>query len=274
MNTKAALIFFGCLLQLISLAAFADNWVQYQDIMSRYYTFYDQKFSQITCLLEVQPLTGITEKVRQLATLKPDNLRISDTLSNYTMTLDKVNGLTFNNPTLSIDILSEQGMADPARVKLGIREMTDGFNRQVEGVDQQLKGIFGVYQKDKPENIKITKITETAQGDVIEYKQNNMTTTSTIHGDNIHTSSFNTHMSITADSYYQKTIGHKQLLNRLMLETKGPTGTTNVNSTVTYQKLGAIIFPKTMEEHATINSQGVQITLPITVNFANCKVKP
>ena len=252
--------------------AYADNWQQYQDIMSGYYTFDDQKFSQITCLLEVQPLTGFTEKIKQTFAFASDKLRISDTLDSYSMTLDKVNGITFHDPTLSIDILSDKGIADPALAKRGIHNVIDGFNMQVDGVDKQLKAIFIIYQKDKPGEITITKIEETTDGYIIESKQDKSNVTMTIHGDHIHLSSVNPYMSATTDSYYKKAGGNKQLLDRLTLAMKQPLESINGNSTFTYQKLGAILFPETIQEHVCMDSQGGQITAPITIHFADCKV--
>jgi hypothetical protein len=274
MKSKAVLILAACLLQLVSMRVFADNWSRYQQIMSRYYTFDDQQFSKITCLLQVQPLTEIAEKMRQLSSLKPGDLQVSDTLDNYTMTLDKTNGISFNNPTLRIELLSEKGMADPALVKHGIQQTIDGFNTQVSGVDQQLKGLFEVYRKDKPGEITIYKITKTNQGYVIASKQNNMTTVSTIQGVHIHTVSGSSAMSITADSYFKITpIDNKQLLHRFVLIVKQPTGSINNNSTLTYQKLGAILFPDTIQEQESIESMGGHATMPINIHFASCKAE-
>lgn len=272
MKSKVVLILATCLLQLVSMRVFADNWSRYQQIMSRYYTFDDQQFSKITCLLQVQPLTEIAEKMRQLSSLKPGSLQVSDTLDNYTMTLDKTNGVSFSDPILKIELLSEKGMADPALVKHGIQQTIDGFNTQVSGVDQQLKGLFEVYRKDNRGKITIDKITKTNQGYVIASKQNNMATVSTIRGFHIHTVSGSSAMSITADSYFKITpIDNKQLLRRLVLRIKQPAGSINASSTLKYQKLGTVLFPETIQEREDIESLGGQTTLPITIHFASCK---
>jgi hypothetical protein len=253
--------------------ASADNWQQYQNIMSRYYMYDDQKFSQITCVLEVQPLTGFVEKIKQTFASVPDKLRISDTLNSYTMTLDKKKGLTFHDPTLSIDILSEKSMTNPDLAKRGIHNMIDGFNTQVDGVNKQLKGIFEIYRKDKPGEITITKIEATTDGYFIESKQDKSNVSMTIHGDHVHSTSVNTYMSATADTDYKKTEGDKQLVDRLMLVVKQPLESINEDSTFTYQKLGTILFPETIQEHVTMTgSRGMQSTFPITIHFANCKV--
>jgi hypothetical protein len=138
--------------------ALADNWQQYEKIMDNYYALDKQDYKRITCMVSAPILDDSVKNIRQeLAPFKGD-FRIKDTVNQYSMYFDKSTGLHIDDPSFSIDILSEQGMKNPALVKQGISTITDGFNREVAGIDDEIKSIFESYTTSKKREVKIEKI--------------------------------------------------------------------------------------------------------------------
>lgn len=261
------------MLSLVSTAACADQWKQYSEIMDRYYHLDTQAFTRISCKVEAQPISGFVSQLRQQFSKMTDDLRMTDTLDSYTLVFDRTTGLSFNDPTLNIEVLSEKGMADPSRVRLGIQQVIHGFDGQVQGLDNQMKGLFEDYSSPKQTDMTITKITQDRDGAVIEFKKDAATGTDTIRGLAVHSVQSDPSMALTADSTYSKASDGKLILGKFSMQMKQPIQTTTIDEAMTYQTIEGILFPETIDAHAVISgAAGTQTSMVITVKLSGCKI--
>lgn len=258
---------------LVPTVGLADDWGQYQEIMDRYYHLDKQDFRQITCHVDLDILSDLVARLRQQFANMP-GLKLTDTLDDYTIHYDRDSGPKLNDPTLSITILSEQGMKDPERVKLGISQVENGFTHQVNGTDQQIQGLFSDYRSPDSKDIKIQKIEGRGDDLEIEAQQSGREDTMAIHGAAVHESTVASGISITTDSSYTKINGDKLILDKATMTMKQPVQTTSINYAFTYQTLGSIAFPNTINEHIVASAApGTQTSIVANVRFTNCQVK-
>ena len=259
---------------LFPAAAFADPWQQYTSVMSRYYYIDQQAFSQITCNIEAQPLRSSAEQIRQQLSGLTDKIRMTETLDSYRLIFDKKDGLSFKDPTVSIDILSEKGMADPAKVKRGVGEIVDGFNREVQGVDTQLKGLFDGYETTKQGDIAVDAVEITSDGAVLKYRKDGGSVTDTIRGAGAHTVQTLPGGSVTVDSSYKSVTGDKLILDGFDMKLDQPLQTISMHGSITYQSLDRVMFPDEITEHGTIeNGQAIQTNFLMTIKLMSCQLR-
>lgn len=258
---------------LFPVAAFADGWQQYSNVMSRYYLIDQQSFSQITCDIEAQPLRNSIEQIRQQLSGLTDKVRMTETLDKYQLVFDKKNGLSFKDPAISIDILSEKGMADPAKVKNGIGEIVHGFDQEVQGTDTQLKGLFEDYESTKQGDIAVDGVEVTSDGVVLKYRKDGSTFTDTIRGSATHTVQTLPSGVVTSDSSYKGVTGAKLILDSFDMKMDQPLQTISMHASITYQSLDGIMFPDEITEHGTVDSvQAIQTTFLMTIKLTNCQL--
>lgn len=257
----------------LPVAAIADDWGKYSQIYARYYALDQQAFAQITCKLDAHPLVDSVSALRQQLASMKDKIRITDTLDNYALTFDRKTGLRFDDPALKVEIISETGMADPARVRDGISKVVEGFNSQVQGLDMQLKGLFEGYQTAKKEEVSIIKVESSPAADILEYKKDGATIRDEIRGGNMHSVSKSSGTQTIVDSSYKTLQGGKLVLDKDNLQMTMPAQSVSMNSVVSYQSLDGITFPEDIEEHGVV-SQGpaVQIKFDENIRLVRCEL--
>jgi hypothetical protein len=262
-----------CMALLLPVTALADAEQQYFDFMSRYYHLDEQAFTDITCTLEVAPMRESLDKIKQQLSGMHDKIKITDTLDKYQLIYAKSTGISFNDPSMSIDILSEQGMSNPDQVRAGINQVEQGFKNQVQGADTQLKGLFEGFESEKKSDITVSKATVTADGGLFEYKKKGVPVTDTITGPSMHTVMTMPSGDVIADSSYKTVVGDKLILDKFDMKMDQPLQTVNMHGTITYQSLGGIEFPEEIDEQGVIEStQSLKMQFIMSIKLVGCQL--
>lgn len=262
-----------CMALLLPVTAVADGWQQYSGVMSRYYHLDEQAFTDITCKIEVPPMQQALTAVRQQLAGMSDKLKITDTLDSYQLVYSRSTGLRFVDPTMSVAIVSEQGMSDPARVKEGIDQMEQGFKIQVQGVDTQIKGLFEGYESPKKSDITVDRVDVKGDGTVLEYKRQGVQFTDTIHGTDMHTVETIPNGNVTADSSYKTVADNELILDKFDMKMDQPFQSITMQAALTYQSLDGVVFPQEIAEQGMIqNTQNMKTQFTINVKLTGCQL--
>jgi hypothetical protein len=256
------------------LHANADDWNRYLQVMDRFYSLDKQNMRTISCKIEV-PVTK--NQIKQLhAQFDPmkDKFEMHENLAVFSLTFSKNNGLAFKRPSLDIKIISEKGMADPARVKKGIEMVKAGFEQQIEGTVMQLQGLFEGFETPKKSqyNIKEIKADKTTykakyernNRDVTEIYSRNQRTVKQIskNGDEI---SSVEHFKNVADSKLLLTDAHATINNSM--------GNMEMDMTISYEKVKEVLFPTHIEGHFKQSMQTIKQEGQIDIYLKNCTLR-
>lgn len=263
-----------CMVLLLPLEAFADAQQQYSDFMSRYYNLDEQAFSDITCKIQVDSLQNTLAQTKQQLARFSGNLKIIDTLDQYQLVYSKSTGLQLDDPSMSIDIVSEKGMSDPARVRKGIGDVEEGFRTQVQGADKEIKGLFEGYGNGKKGDIVVEKVDLTADGATLEYKRQGFQVTDTVHGSEAHTVQATPDGNVVADASYKTVAGDKQILDKFDMKMDQSLQSFSAHSVVIYQLLDGVLFPQELDQQATLQStQNMKMQITIAIKFTGCQLR-
>lgn len=228
--------------------ASADNWEKYTKITDKYYRLDHEQFDIVSCNIDVPVISnGLAQLRTQLDQVK-NNVIIEEDLNNFTIIYQKVGGLIVNRPTLNVKIISEEGLKDPNKVKQGIEMINSGFKAQVDGVGEQLQGIFEGFETPKKENYNFSKIFENNGVYVINYKKDGSNFVET-HRDKqvaIEQDSKNGG-KLSAIENYNKMHNKKLVFTDGSVSVNQPMLTADMNLAVSYQSLRNFLFPSTIK---------------------------
>ncbi|HEX7964297.1 MAG TPA: hypothetical protein VF651_01160 [Gammaproteobacteria bacterium] len=260
------------LLVILSAPALADPSMtqQYETLRQGYYQFDPHAYKSFTCHVSASTVNASVAYVKQILLGHEGSLQLKEDVDSYSLTVDPDKGLSIHNPIMDITMLSEEGLADPAQVKQGIAEMKAGFDKQVQGVDQMISGLFNEYMDTTPE---LTSVTHDGKKWIVRYRLGGVDTTDTIDGRRTHQEANINGTSIVSDADYAPLPGGKLTVQGSKTRmTQGPQHFDSSMS-VTYQKLGSLQVPATMVNKITLNMPGVaQSTASTTIAFQNCKI--
>lgn len=255
----------------LPLQANADNWNEYLKAVDRFYSLDNQEFNNVSCNIEV-PLTK--NQLKQLhAQVEPikDKIQIKENLADFNLTYSKNKGLNINRPSFDIRILSEEGMADPAKVKKGIEMVNAGFNQQIEGAVMQLQGLFEGFETPKKSQYKIKEI-----------KVDKATYTARYEKDNSNITEFYSHNQrevkqiskngdeVSSVENYKNIADNKLLLADAQATINNSMGNIEMNMTISYEKLKDVLFPTHIESRFKQSIQSIKQEGQIDIYLKNC----
>jgi len=244
---------------------------QYEQLRQGYYEFDPHAYRSFTCQIDVSSLDATVANIKQMLAPRADTLKVKDELASYSLTVDSKIGLSINNPTLDIQVLSDKGMADPAKVRQGIEETKQGFDRQVQGTDQVISGIFNGYLDTVPE---LSSVTHTDGGWIVKYSEGGVSATDTIQGSKIHEEAGTNGLSIVSDMEFAKVNADKLGIKTSTIHMTQGAQTAVTGITVSYQTLGSLQVPAAIVTKTTITTAGVaQTTADSTIKFQACAIK-
>lgn len=243
---------------------------QYQVLEQAYYEYDTHAYESFTCHVDASSLDATVANTRQMLASHTDTLQMKDELSSYSVTVAG-NVLSIDNPTLDIQILSDKGMADPAKVRLGIEQMKQGFTTQAQGIDQIISGVFNAYLGTVPD---LTSVTRDGNKWVVKYVEGGVAATDTIDGPKVHEVASANGLSVITDSAFTKLSGDKLGLHASAIQIQQGPQTAVTSMTVSYQKLGPLQVPASIVTKTTVTTPGVgQTTMDNTISFQACTIK-
>jgi hypothetical protein len=249
---------------------FADDWDDYLTAKDHFYYLDKQNFNSITCTIESKMLSDMLKQTKSLPF--KDNLKIVENTSEFSLKFDKSSGLQINRPNIDITIISEKGIADPAKAKQGVAMMKDGFSQQVDGIEMTLEGFFGIYQSHKKESYTIIQETTPDGTPIFIHKKIGGEFTETISSDQVIIKGSNAGLEIESIETYEKTEKNKLIFKQGYTKTTQPMGSTNTEISVAYQKIGSITFPELISIIFTQHLQAMNLEGTSEIRLSNCKL--
>jgi hypothetical protein len=147
-----------------------------------------------------------------------------------------------------VKIISEEGLKDPNKVKQGIEMINSGFKAQVDGVGEQLQGIFEGFETPKKENYNFSKIYENNGVYVINYKKDGSNFVETHHDKQVAIEQDSKNGGkLTAIENYNKMHNKKLVFTDGSVSVNQPMLTADMDLTVSYQSLRNFLFPSTIK---------------------------
>lgn len=254
-----------------ALAADPNAAKQYAELRQAYYVFDIHAYKSFSCHIDISAMDALIGAIKQAAATHPGTLQVTDSLADYSLTMDHITGLSITSPTMDIAILNEKAIADPARVKLGIQQTKDGFNKQVYGANQMIIGLFDGFVNKLPD---ITNITRKGNEWIVRSQNNGVADTETIDGSHSHEETGVNGARIIVDSDYSPVIDGKLAIQKTNIQMHQETQSSLTAITVTYQRLGALQVPASMVSDSTVTELGIGETkATIIITLQNCSIK-
>lgn len=250
---------------------FADNWEEYLALRNQYYYLDKQKFNNITCTVES---TTLTDAIRQLKTqFEPlkDNIEIVENLSSFSLNYSNSTGLDINRPELDIVIKSEEGMTDPVKVRNGVYMIKSGFKQAITGIVMQLEGILEGYVSPSKEDFGMLELTNTKEGSIVTYKRGGNDVTETFSDNKLETKSVGMGGEMHASESYEETEDKKLILRDAKITVNQQMGKIESDVSMTYQKVGSVIFPKRIVTKFAQELQSMRQEGQTEINLNDCE---
>ena len=144
---------------LICSTAIAGQWEDYSKFMDRFYFLDKQNFDNVSCRVVLSTLDEMLSNIKiQLKPLE-DKIKIIEDISEFKLNFNRTHGLSFNLPSFDARIISEEGIRDRDQVERGIKYMKNGFQMQIDGVTQMIRGLFETYLSPKESDYNIKEVT-------------------------------------------------------------------------------------------------------------------
>lgn len=252
----------------------ADEWDKYMQSMDRFYNLDKQEFKSISCNIEV-PLTK--NQVKQLyAQFEPmkDKIEIRENLKDFSLSYSKNSGLSISYPSFDIKIISESGMADPAKVKKGIEMVQAGFKQQIEGTVMQLQGLFEGFETPKKSQYKIKEIKDDKTTYTAKYEKDGSSFTEVYSNKQRTVKQISKNGDeISSVENYNNVANNKLLLTDAQAIMNNAMGRIEMNTTISYEKVQDILFPTHMESRFKQSIQTINQEGQIDIYLKNCTLR-
>ncbi|MGH8226260.1 MAG: hypothetical protein ACRER1_08940 [Gammaproteobacteria bacterium] len=244
---------------------------QFNQVNSRFYSFDPQAFQSISCAIDL-PL--LDNEITALNSYLTGKAVFDATLNSYRLVYKSPRELSIHDPELSIEVITKK-IADPARLKLGISQVKQGFKGQVEGVDTQLKALLEGFEPIERDKLHIDDISRSDGGYTLHYQYQGLDIVDVISGNTVTSTQHQSGVAVTSVENYRPAPSGKLLLQHATVHEKNALGREDFGVTMTYQNLGEVIFPKAINVSGQLGLSLVQqqVRLDYTINLADCQIK-
>lgn len=256
-----------------SLAS-ADNWEKYTNITDKYYRLDHERFDTVSCQVDVPVISNGLEQLRTQLEQVKNNVVIEESLKNFTISYHKAGGLIVNRPTLNVKVISEEGLKDPGKVKQGIEMINSGFKAQVDGVGEQLQGIFEGFETPKKDKYNISKISENNGVYVINYEKDGSNFVETHREKQIFIEQNSRNGGkLSSIENYNKMHNKKLVFTDGSVSVNQPMLTADMDLAVSYQSLRNFLFPSTIKVKFNQTIQTIKQESSYEIYFNKCTVR-
>jgi hypothetical protein len=254
-------------------AAVADDWDEYLAYGSRYYVIDDKEFDTITCAVELPSLTDQIEQLRKQLQPLEGNVELVTKMDNFSLRYSKDSGLEIIRPELDVRLVSEEGLPDPDKIKRAIRIIKSGFEQILEGLDMEMETVFDIYESPHREDYEDVKVTETDGRITATYRLKDTAVTEVFSGDVLEVRAVTGGGEAAMRAKFEKTEGNKLLVNNLTTELHHEGGAVSSDVSLTFQKVGTVIFPERIMTKSTLEAQSVRQEGKFEIYLKDCKAK-
>jgi len=277
MRNKSKTTFSLILSFLVCLSAYSrssreSDWNRFLEIQDQYYYLDRQQFNEISCAVDVPLITELIIQIRNQFAPLQGQIEVRDNLSSFTLYYSPRHGLRFTEPELEIIIRSNENIRDPNLLKQGIAKVKNGFKMTVDGVKDQLIGIFDSYSYPKREAHENLSVTNNNDHIIVQYFSNGTSITEKYYGDIIESSVKGNNLQMSTQEQYTKTSNNKFILGRVNMAISQPSVSINSDFSIEYQYVGSVLFPKRITSVSEHVFQSISQKANIEINLWNCQI--
>lgn len=274
-------VIFLVLLQISCITYSADEWDKFNDLSAQYYYLDDQKFNKISCQINVPILKQMIDKmIEQFAPIQ-EKIEIKYDLSKFRMTFDRISGLKFIDPEFQIRFLTKKGMVDYTKAEKGINDVRNVMKKAVEAFKVIITDTLGNYlrlKKQQFQNLDV-KIKDIGGKTIIEYQNGGVNFLETSYGNIVEIKeTTSSGAEILTKQIFEKTLNDKYIIQyeeislTKPLEFGSQKKISNSDTSIKYQNINNIIFPKEINSVANLILQSIPTKRLADINFINCHV--
>lgn len=144
----------------VSIAA-ADEPATFPELLKRFYFIDEAPAKEIRCFIEAPALS---EMIKRLSGVPPKILKTTENLKDFEVVLKDKAPLRIIEPTLQLDVVSYDEVADKATFDEGMENVKRGFAMTVGGVRGMVEGIFAELIRPTSEELAAAKLTKSGEG--------------------------------------------------------------------------------------------------------------
>lgn len=268
------IIFLLSLVVTAPLQANADDWDKYLQIMNRFYYLDQQEFKRISCNIEVPIINNILSQIHTQFNQMRDKIDIKENIASFSLTYSNKKGLNINYPSLNVRIISEKGIADLSKAKKGIEMVNAGFKQQIEGVGEQLKGIFEGFETPKKDRYKIKEVKYDNGVCTVKYEKDSSNFTE-IYSENQRkvTQIDSNGGKISSIENYDKSPNGKLMLTNAHVNMDLPMTKIEMDVSLSYEKVKDVFFPTRVVSHINQFVQTIKQEGQIDIYLKNCTLE-
>lgn len=256
------------------LQANADDWDKYLQIMNRFYYLDQQEFKRISCNIEVPIINNILSQIHTQFNQMRDKIDIKENIASFSLIYSNKKGLNINYPSLNVKIISEKGIADLSKAKKGIEMVNAGFKQQIEGVGEQLKGIFEGFETPKKDRYKIKEVKYDNGVCTVKYEKDSSNFTE-IYSENQRkvTQIDSNGGKISSIENYDKSPNGKLMLTNAHVNMDLPMTKIEMDVSLSYEKVKDVFFPTRVVSHINQFVQTIKQEGQIDIYLKNCTLE-
>jgi len=254
--------------------AYSNDWNKYLNVMDRFYDLNKQEFSNISCNIDVPATNALVKQLRTEIEPMKDKVEIKENLSDFRLNYSKPNKVNISYPSFDIVIISEEGMADPAKVKKGIEQVKAGIKQQLEGYGMQLQGILEGFDSSQKSKYKIKEIKDDGKSYKAAYEKDgsNFTETYSHNQRKVKQTSKNGD-EITSTEDYKDIANNKLLLTNAQANIKNAMGNMEMNMKLSYEEIKAVLFPTHINGHFKQTMQTIKQEGEFDIYLKSCTLR-
>lgn len=262
------------LLVVAPLQANADTWNEYLQVLNKFYTLDQQEFESVSCNIEVPMINNLLRQLYTQFSDARDKIVIKEDLKKFSLIYRKSGGLTINDPTFEIRIISEEEVADPIKVRSGIEMINTGFKIAIEGAVSQIKSIFEVLEMPKKDQYKMEEVKNDNNVYTVKYEKDNSHFTE-IYSDNQRkvTGVDSNDGKMSSSENYEKAPNGQLVLRNAHVTVDAPMSKIEMDISISYEELKTVYFPTHIASHFNQYIQTVRQEGQTDIFLKNCDLQ-
>jgi hypothetical protein len=257
---------------LVCSTAIAGQWEDYSRFMDRFYFLDKQNFDKVSCRVVVSTIDEMLSNIR--TQLKPfeDKIQIIEDISEFKLNFNRTRGLSFNLPSFDARIISEDGIRDREQVERGMKYMKNGFQMQIDGVTQMIRGLFEAYLTPKESDYDLKEVTISGDEAKMIYEKEGNQFTDIYLKDNCNSTAIMP--SGKSQSYMRFAIvGEKLLMDNVSIQLNQAGMSSNTDLVIDYKQIKGVIFPTKINSKSKLIMGNMAQEGQFEINLKDCTVE-
>ena len=260
---------FSVLSLFLAQNAHADEWADFSKFMDNFYLLDKTSLKSVTCGIEVSSVKPMLEQFKSL----PKGIAIADHSGDFRMVYTKGAPIKFENiPTLDMNIVSEEGIANKEQVQSGIKTTKAGYDMVFRGAMSVIQGVFHEYTAPKQEEFGNAHFTQSGKNATLSFEREGAKFEFAYDSDKRRTHSEMKGMSAKSEDTFTKVDGKSAFTSSNQILNMG-TGHHKTKSEVTFQKLKNASFPSTITSEVESENSGTQMKGKVEIALKDCKAE-